>query len=70
MKDIRKKILRFFGFAIWGCTISISTQFIHELSFKDWIINIICGILIASAYLFFEWQDKTKKENKANSKLE
>jgi hypothetical protein len=65
MKNCFKKLFYYLGLVIVCCAISISGQFIHELSIKDWILHIIFGILLASGFLFF---DKKNKKNQLNRK--
>jgi fatty acid desaturase len=63
MKNELKFFFRYLTVAVLLFFVSIGIQFRHEWS----IWNIIYGIGLALAFLFFDWKEKREKEKKEKS---
>jgi uncharacterized membrane protein YagU involved in acid resistance len=64
MKNFWKRFSVFFGLIIIGCNLSITLQFLHKLSGKDWMYHIIFAIIFALCYMLILYFYKDKKAKK------
>jgi uncharacterized membrane protein YagU involved in acid resistance len=67
MKTFWKTFFVFLGLVLFWCSLSISGQFLHELSLKDWISHIIFAILFAVGYMLIVARHKKAKAKKENT---